>query len=126
MPLQLWLPAHAHVPLIGPLLEFPETAFVFSWLGAAYDLTIVFFLLASQTRLWAYLCVIAFHVMTAVLFQIGMFPYIMILFTLIYFSADKHQQAIDTLRTGIQKLGVRGKHSLKLHFCSTNHTCQGF
>ncbi|GIV59858.1 MAG: type I deoxyribonuclease HsdR [Rhodothermaceae bacterium] len=94
LPLRLWLPAHAHLPLIGPLLDEPLTAYVFSWAGALYDLTIVFFLLWKRTRLAAYLAVLAFHLTTALLFQIGMFPYIMILCTLIFFPASFHERLI--------------------------------
>ena len=104
MPLQLWLPAHAHLPVIGPLLELPETAFLFSWAGALYDLTIAFFLLIPRTRLWAYIGVVAFHLMTAMLFQIGMFPYIMILLTLVFFSSEKHQRAIDWTKSILARL----------------------
>ena len=114
MPLKLWLPAHAHVPLIGPFLEMPETAYVFSWAGAFYDLTIVFFLLAARTRFWAYLAVVGFHLTTAMLFQIGMFPYIMILFTLIYFSAEKHQKAIAILHSMLLKLGLPDKSAASI------------
>jgi hypothetical protein len=94
MPLRLWLPAHGHWPIIGPLLEMPETAYLFSWGGALYDLTIVFFLLWKRTRPLAYVAVIGFHLATALLFQIGMFPYIMILSTLIYFSPAFHNTVI--------------------------------
>lgn len=94
MPLRLWLPAHAHLPLLGDLLAEPLTAYVFSWAGAAYDLTIVFFLLWNRTRIVAYGAVVAFHLMTALLFQIGMFPYIMILCTLIFFPASFHETLI--------------------------------
>ena len=94
MPLRLWLPAHGHWPVIGSLLEMPTTAYLFSWGGALYDLTIVFFLLWKRTRPLAYVAVIGFHLMTALLFQIGMFPYIMILATLIYFSPSFHEAAI--------------------------------
>ncbi len=98
MPLRLWLPAHAHLPLVGGLLAEPLTAYLFSWAGAVYDLTIVFFLLWRRTRLPAYLAVLAFHLTTALLFQIGMFPYIMILSTLIFFPASFHEALLDRLR----------------------------
>ena len=42
----------------------------------------------------AYVAVVAFHLMTALLFQIGMFPYIMILSTLIYFSPQFHEAVL--------------------------------
>lgn len=92
MPLKLWLPAQSHVPLIGGLLNYEVTAYVFSWCGAFYDLFIVFFLMYRPTRLLAYAAVVVFHVATALLFQIGMFPYIMILATLIFFSAEAHDR----------------------------------
>ncbi len=104
MPLRIWLPANAHLPVIGWLLELPETAFVFSWAGAFYDLTIPFFLLYRRTRLWAYAAVVGFHLMTGMLFQIGMFPYIMVLCTLIFFSPVWHQQCIDTLRDLLRRI----------------------
>ena len=99
MPLRLWLPAHAHLPLVGPLLAEPLTAYLFSWAGALYDLTIVFFLLWHRTRPVAYVAVVAFHLTTALLFQIGMFPYIMILCTLIFFPPRFHEAALARAKT---------------------------
>ena len=95
MPLRIWLPAKAHLPLIGQFLEYAWVAYAFSWFGAMYDLMIPFFLLKKQTRSYAYVAVVVFHVMTWVLFPIGMFPFIMIISTLIYFSADFHSRVID-------------------------------
>ncbi|WP_347157413.1 HTTM domain-containing protein [Pontibacter chitinilyticus] len=91
MPLRYWLPAHTHLPLIGPLLDKVWVAYLFSWFGALYDLTIPFFLSWRRSRWLAYLTVIVFHVLTAVLFPIGMFPYIMIVSTLVFFSPQFHE-----------------------------------
>ncbi|MEM1094600.1 MAG: HTTM domain-containing protein [Bacteroidota bacterium] len=98
MPLRLWLPAKTHLPIIGPLMAEPATAYLFSWAGALYDLFIVFFLLYAPTRVLAYVAVVIFHVATAVLFPIGMFPYIMIGSTLIYFSPAFHERVLGALR----------------------------
>jgi len=98
MPLKIWLPANSHLPVIGEWLAYPETAYFFSWAGAFYDLTIVFFLLFKPTRIAAYTAVIFFHLMTYALFQIGMFPFIMILSTLIFFSAEFHERLIKQAR----------------------------
>lgn len=106
MPLRLWLPAFSHLPIAGPLFQLPETALVFSWAGAFYDLTIVFFLLTARTRPWAYAAVVVFHLITALLFQIGMFPYIMILCTLIYFSASFHEQCLSSARRALRGTGL--------------------
>lgn len=96
MPMKIWLPANAHVPVIGWLFNYEITAYFFSWAGALYDLTIVFFLLYKPTRKLAYASVIVFHMLTYFLFQIGMFPFIMILSTLIFFSAEFHESLIDS------------------------------
>ncbi|MCJ8164086.1 HTTM domain-containing protein [Pontibacter sp. E15-1] len=98
MPLRAWLPAHTHLPLIGPLLDKAWVAYVFCWFGAFYDLTIPFFLSWRKSRWLAYGTVVVFHVLTAMLFQIGMFPYIMIVSTLIFFSANFHERLLQWLR----------------------------
>ncbi|PSR05163.1 MAG: HTTM domain-containing protein [Bacteroidetes bacterium SW_11_45_7] len=107
-PLQIWLPANSDLPLIGRLFDYAWVAYFLSWFGAFYDLTIPFWLSWRKTRWLAYAAVIAFHGMTAVLFQIGMFPYIMILATLIFFSPGFHQQIVEWLRyTGRMLLGLK-------------------
>lgn len=88
MPLRLWLPAQNDLPLAGPLLSQTWVAYAFSWFGAIYDLGIPFFLLYRPTRPWAYAAVILFHIATSILFPIGMFPYVMILSTLIFFPSS--------------------------------------
>ncbi|WP_303312639.1 HTTM domain-containing protein [Hymenobacter sp. BT730] len=98
MPLRIWLPAKNDLPLVGPLFNFPWVAFAFSWFGAFYDLTVPFFLLWSRTRPWAYATVVIFHVLTALLFPIGMFPYVMIVAALVFFPASWHQRQVDRFR----------------------------
>ena len=88
MPLKLWLPARANLPVIGGFFDYEWVAYAMSWSGMLYDLTIPFFLYFSKTRKWAYATVVIFHFMTWYLFQIGMFPWIMIVSTLIFFEAD--------------------------------------
>ena len=92
MPMTIWLPERSHIPLLGYFFQFRETAYVFSYFGAFYDLTIWAFLLNSRTRPLAYLAVIAFHVLTKILFNIGLFPMIMITSTLIFFSGEWHKK----------------------------------
>lgn len=94
LPLKIWLPSKSNLPLIGPLLTYKWLAYAFSWFGALYDLLIPFFLLYTRSRPIAYFFVIVFHVATYLLFQIGMFPFIMIGATLIFFSEKFHLQLI--------------------------------
>jgi len=95
MPLRIWLPANNDLPIIGDLLTQTWVAYLFSWSGALYDLFIVFFLLNRKTRVYAYGAVIIFHVITWLLFPIGMFPFIMILCTIVFFSADFHTKILS-------------------------------
>jgi len=87
-PLRIWLYNSGDVPVIGPLLKEAWIAYAMSWAGAAFDLTIVGWLLWRRSRPLAYAILVVFHVMTWLLFPIGMFPWIMIVATLIYFPPD--------------------------------------
>ena len=98
MPLAIWLPSKFDMPLIGHLMEEPWMHYLFSWGGALYDLSIVPLLLIKRTRLFAFSLVILFHVLTRVLFPIGMFPYIMIASSLLFFSATFHEKILGILR----------------------------
>lgn len=108
LPLAIWLPAKSSLPLIGPLMKYKATAFIFSWFGMLFDTFIVGGLLWRKTRKWAFAAVIVFHAMTGVLFpQIGVFPLVMILGVTIFFSGSFHQKLLDhlssILRTNISK-----------------------
>lgn len=106
LPLKIWLPARAHFPVIGNLFSELWVAYAFSWGGMVYDLLIVFFLLKSKTRPFAYATVIFFHIMTWLLFPIGMFPFIMIGLTLIFFSEKFHQKILNIIIPGQWKYGA--------------------
>lgn len=88
LPMRLWLADNADLPLIGPLLAMPLVAYLASWAGAFFDCTIVGWLLWQRSRPLAYLAVVVFHMATALLFRIGIFPMLMIFATLVFFSPD--------------------------------------
>ncbi|MEJ6982250.1 HTTM domain-containing protein [Pedobacter sp. P351] len=97
LPLKIWLPARNDMPIIGFLFNYTWIAYFFSWFGCFYDLTIGLFLWNHRTRLFAYITVVLFHGLTAILFPIGMFPYIMIVTALIFFSDDFHKKIISKI-----------------------------
>ncbi len=98
MPLRIWLPSKYDIPLLGNLMEQEWIHYAFSWSGMLYDLFIPFLLLYKRTRLWAFVTVVIFHVMTRVLFPIGMFPFVMIVSALVFFDARLHERIINFLR----------------------------
>jgi hypothetical protein len=119
MPLAVWLPEHTDMPVLGCLFGISWMPFAFSWIGAIYDLTIAYFLMWRVTRPYAYLVVIVFHTMTHLLFNIGLFPLIMTLGTLVFFSGAWHRRAWELTplrlwlrRPSLKKRGAQMKKSL--------------
>ena len=86
-PLNIWLPQHSGLPLVGPLLELPWVHFAFSWFAFLFDVTIIGFMLWRRTRLWAFVVILVFHFFTHVFFNIGLFPFIMVFSVLIFFDS---------------------------------------
>tara|TARA_B110000003_G_scaffold276291_1_gene321989 strand:- start:13109 stop:14470 length:1362 start_codon:yes stop_codon:yes gene_type:complete len=99
MPLKIWLPSKYDIPVIGDyLLQQEWVHYLMSWSGMIYDLSIPFLLFYKKTRAFAFILVIIFHLFTAVLFPIGMFPYIMIIASLIFFDSIFHNKIIHLIK----------------------------
>lgn len=110
LPLKIWLPSKYDTPIIGGYLHLSWVHYLFSWFGMLYDLFIVFFLLYKPTRKLAFVTVVVFHVLTHVLFPIGIFPYVMIVSSLIFFSSNFHEKLIEKA-TSILQLQVKTSNS---------------
>ena len=91
-PLNIWLKARTDLPLIGRLFEHDIAPFLFSWSGMLYDLIIPFLLWTRKTRPFAYCLVVVFHILTYLLFNIGMFPWLMIFGSLIFITEGEWRQ----------------------------------
>ncbi|MFK7750176.1 MAG: HTTM domain-containing protein [Kordia sp.] len=103
-PLKIWLPSKFDLPLIGKtVMQQDWFHYAMSWSGMLYDLCIPFLLLYKRTRIIAFILVVFFHVFTRVLFPIGMFPFVMIVGTLIFFEADFHLKIIAFIKKIISK-----------------------
>ena len=96
-PLATWLPGRTDLPLLGSFLDQTWVAYFFSWAGAAFDLSAPFLLLYRRTRSWTYAVVVLFHILTWLLFPIGMFPFIMIGAALIFFPGAWHERVWQRL-----------------------------
>ena len=96
-PLRIWLPANSDFPIIGPLLEQVWVAYAFSWAGMVFDISAPFLLLFKKTRVPAFILVVVFHTFTFFLFNIGMFPWIMMSMAMIFFSANTHSKILEFL-----------------------------
>jgi hypothetical protein len=87
-PLGIWLAARAELPIVGPLLALPATAFVMSWAGFLNDILAVPLLLHPRSRKFAFAMLVVFHAGTHLLFTIGVFPFLMPVAATIFFAPD--------------------------------------
>jgi hypothetical protein len=88
IPLRMWLPTRSHLAVVGPWLDEAWLAIALSWAGAFFDCLIVPALLWKRTRLAAWCAIVAFHVVTWRLFPIGVFPWVMIAVSTLFFEPD--------------------------------------
>jgi vitamin K-dependent gamma-carboxylase len=84
-PLRGWLAGRAAVPIVGPLLGTEWMVRTFAYGGLVFDLGIVPLLLYRRTRAVAFVVACAFHLTNSQIFSIGVFPFLMIVATTIFF-----------------------------------------
>ncbi|MBX3233805.1 MAG: HTTM domain-containing protein [Labilithrix sp.] len=85
-PLRIWLGARTDLPILGRIFAWGGVPLMMSWAGFLFDLTIVGWLSWRRTRPYAYAVLLTFHTLTRLLFDIGMFPIIMSIAALVFFS----------------------------------------
>ena len=109
LPLKIWVPANDQLPIVGDFLGWKWTPYLFSWFGMLYDVSIVFWLSWYRTRLFAYATVVFFHVLTGLMFQIGVFPLVMIGATLVFFSEEWHTRLWNNIWTWANRFAARSR-----------------
>ena len=100
-PLKIWLADRTHLPFVGGFLDEPLLAYVASWSAALFDCTIVGWLLWRRSRPWAFAVLVCFHLTTAALFQIGLFPWLMLVAATIFFEPDWPSRLAGSLRRSL-------------------------
>lgn len=88
MPLHLWLERRADMPLLGGLWAQKSTAYVMAWGGMLLDLTVAFLLLHKRLRWVALALLVGFHATNHLIFNIGIFPYLSMVLTSMFFDPD--------------------------------------
>ncbi|MFQ5982355.1 MAG: HTTM domain-containing protein [Woeseiaceae bacterium] len=97
-PLAHWLPARSDFPLIGHLFHEHWVVVTAAYGVIALHLIGAPLLLFRQTRLVVFLLYAVFHVMNHRLFNIGIFPWITLFGTLIFFDPDWPRQVYARAR----------------------------
>lgn len=85
-------------PLIGSLFTYDWIILLFTYGGLLLDLLVVPLLLWRRTRPFAFAMAVAFHLMNARLFSIGIFPWFMIAGTLLFFPPDWPRRLLALLQ----------------------------
>ena len=99
-PMRAWLAARTDFPIIGEYFTEEPVVLLLNYGGLLLDLSVVFFLLFRRTRVFAYIAALVFHFMNSNLFGIGIFPWLMIAGTAIFFEPYWPRRALHDLRTG--------------------------
>jgi hypothetical protein len=99
-PLRTWLADRTDFPLIGQFFIHEPVARAMGLASAALDLSIPFLLLHRRTRAAAFAVAVIFHFMNARLFEIGIFPWLMIVATTIFFEPDWPRRMVAAVRGG--------------------------
>ena len=87
-PLEMWLEARSHTSWLGTTLDAEWLPPLMSYGGLVFDLGVVPFLLWRKTRPVAFSVAIAFHLTNALVFGIGIFPWLMIASTTLFLEPD--------------------------------------
>ena len=99
-PLRAWLADRTDFPIIGRFFNDEPMVWVMNYWAIFLDLFIVFFLLHRRTRVFAFLAALQFHFTNSRLFDIGIFPWMMIAATAIFFEPNWPRRLVRDLRAG--------------------------
>jgi hypothetical protein len=99
-PIRQWLYSGVTFPMISDSLHNEVTVWALSYGGMLFDLIVVPLLLWRRTRLVAYLVSLCFHLTNAWLFKIGVFPWFMMVATLIFFEPDWPRRVLRLIGVG--------------------------
>ena len=70
----------------GSFFQSDVAVYLYTWAGLIFDLVVGFLLLWRPTKLWAIPAILAFNILNAFYFKIGVFPYMMIAATILFFD----------------------------------------
>ncbi len=109
MPMKMWLSTRSEMPILGPLWGLDFTAYFMSWSGMLLDLTVAFLLLHKRLRWLALGLLFAFHATNHILFNIGIFPFLSMVLTSLFFAPDWPKRFVHWLAAPTQQEGTKAK-----------------
>lgn len=98
-PMALNLDEVRHIAWLSPYLDEPWSAKLFAWGGLLVDLVAVPGLLVPRARRLTFVVLVLFHAMNAMMFSIGVFPWLMLGATTIFFPPAWPRRWLRRLRS---------------------------
>ncbi|MBT3783948.1 HTTM domain-containing protein [bacterium] len=108
-PLKYWLLDRMDFPILGPYFNEKGMVLSFAYGGLLFDLLIVPALLYSRTRIPALFALAFFHVTNHMLFTIGIFPWLMLLSTLVFLPPN-WSEFLLRFKAGLEHLKTTKPH----------------
>ncbi len=113
-PLRSWLAARPDVPVIGPLLRAEALVPAFAYGSLLLDLLAVPALLWRRTRAVAACALLLFHLLNWQLFDLGVFPWLMIAATVLFLPPEWLRRGRSAPAPAGSPLGRRKRRTLAL------------
>ena len=115
-PLRLWMARRTDFPIIGQFLTNDTVVWVLTYGTLLLDLFAILLLTNRRTRVFGYSALLIFHFMNSRFFSIGIFPWLMIVATAIFFPPGWPRRLLLDIRQGprLRIAGVVGGFSLGL------------
>ena len=85
---KLLMQGKANYPIIGALLQKEWMHYFVAYGGILFDGLVIPALLWKPTRKWAFIASLFFHLFNSIVFQVGIFPYLALAFTLFFFHPE--------------------------------------
>ena len=86
IPAKIFLAAKANFPVLGGLLSSDWFPYFLSYGGLFFDLLIIPMLIFKRTRILGFCLSIFFHLFNAIVFQVGIFPFLSLAFAVFFFE----------------------------------------
>ena len=85
-PVQIFLSSKTDYPIVGSLFTKEWFHYLLSYSGLFFDLLIIPLLLFRKTRVFGFSLSVFFHLFNAIIFQVGIFPFLTLSFAVFFFK----------------------------------------
>ncbi|MDD7884731.1 HTTM domain-containing protein [Flavivirga sp. 57AJ16] len=90
--MEIFMKSKEHYIVVGNLFQQKWLHYILAYGGILFDGLIVPLLLFKPTRKYAFMASVFFHLFNSFVFQIGIFPYLSLAFTLFFFESEMIQK----------------------------------